>query len=27
MLKYHDEVLDLGPLPIDAVRSLVMPKK
>lgn len=25
MLKYHDEVLDLGPLPIDAVRTLVMP--
>jgi uncharacterized protein (DUF885 family) len=26
MLKYHDAVLDLGPLPIDAVRELVMPK-
>jgi len=25
MLQYHDMVLDLGPLPIDAVRSLVMP--
>ena len=25
MLKYHDMVLDLGPLPIDAVRALVLP--
>ena len=26
MMKYHDEVLDLGALPIDTVRQLVMPK-
>jgi uncharacterized protein (DUF885 family) len=25
MLKYHDLVLDLGPLPIDAVREIVLP--
>jgi uncharacterized protein (DUF885 family) len=27
MLKYHDMVLDLGPLPIDAVRQIVLPDK
>jgi len=27
MLKYHDMVLDLGPLPIDAVRAIVLPEK
>jgi uncharacterized protein (DUF885 family) len=27
MLKYHDMVLDLGPLPIDAVRQIVLPEK
>jgi len=26
MLKYHDMVLDLGPLPIDAVRAIVLPE-
>ncbi len=26
ILKYHDMVLDLGPLPIDAVRAIVLPE-